>query len=322
MNTSVDYGGVLRRAWQITWRHKILWIFGILAGCSRSGSSGGSGNNNVRVNQQGGVDLPPEMQQFQQNIERFFNQDPSQWLPWVLGIGCVVLLIALALYFLGLIGEGGLIHGAAVADRTDAITFGEAWSVGVRKAIPLFLVRLLVGVPTAIVVAVLVGLGVLGTIGTAGLLALCFIPLICLFVPAGIVISIWEYFATYFIVLQDAGVVDSLRLSWGFLRQRWQPVLILGLINLVIGFVISLVLAAPFLLAVLPTVAIIIGNASQNVQPDFSAFLPALVCGGLYLPVLIVLSGVLTTWLTSGWTVLFNRLQAPAQPEVIAPVAA
>ena len=68
MNTSVDYGGVLRRAWQITWRHKILWIFGILAGCSRSGSSGGSGNNNVRVNQQGGVDLPPEMQQFTRGL--------------------------------------------------------------------------------------------------------------------------------------------------------------------------------------------------------------------------------------------------------------
>lgn len=322
MNTSVDYGGVLRRAWQITWKHKILWIFGILAGCSRGGSGGGSGNNNVSVNQRGGIDLPPEMQQFQQNIERFFNQDQSQWLPWVVGISCVVLLIVVALYFLGLIGEGGLIHGAAVADRTGAITFGEAWSVGTRKAIPLFLMRLLVGVPTAIVIGLLVLLGVLGTVGTAGLGVLCLIPLICLLVPAAIVVGIWEYFATYYIVLQNVGVVDSLRQSWGFLRQRWQPVLILGLINFVIAFVLGLVLAAPFLLAVLPTMAIIIGNAAQNVQPNFSAFLPALVCGGLYLPVLIVLSGVLTTWLTSGWTVLFNQLHAPAQAEVIAPPAA
>ncbi len=319
MNTSVDYGGVLRRAWQITWRHKVLWIFGILTGCSSGGGGNpGGSNSNVSVNERGGIDLPPEMERFAREVERFFSQDPSVWLPWVIGLGCVLFLIGVALYFLGLIGEGGLIHGAAAADRTDSITFGEAWSVGVRKAIPLFLLRLLIAVPFI----VLVGLLTVGVIGTAGLLVLCVVPLLCLLVPVGIVVGIWEYFARYFIVLQNAGVVDSLRLSWAFLRQRWQPVLILGLINIVVGFIIGLVLSAPFLLAVLPTVAIIIGNASQNIQPDWTAFLPMLVCGGLYLPVLIVLSGVLTTWLTSNWTVLFNRLHLPVQPEAIAPVAA
>jgi len=27
----MDYGNVLSRAWQIIWKHKVLWIFGILA---------------------------------------------------------------------------------------------------------------------------------------------------------------------------------------------------------------------------------------------------------------------------------------------------
>ena len=30
---SFDFGGVLTRAGQILWKYKILWIFGILAGC-------------------------------------------------------------------------------------------------------------------------------------------------------------------------------------------------------------------------------------------------------------------------------------------------
>ena len=35
-----NFGEVLTRAWQITWKYKVLWIFGILAGCSE-GSGGG-----------------------------------------------------------------------------------------------------------------------------------------------------------------------------------------------------------------------------------------------------------------------------------------
>lgn len=320
MNASIDYGSVLSRAWHITWRHKVLWIFGILAGCSNSGSSSGSGsNNNVSVNDRGGIELPPEVERYAREIERFFNQDPTVWLPWVLGIGCVALLIGLVFYVLGLIGESGLIHGAALADSTGNVTFGEAWAVGVQKIVPLFLLRLLIAVP----IIILVGLLVLLTVGTAGLFALCLIPLLCVLVPAGIVVSIWQYFAQYFIVLENAGVVDSLRRSWALLRQHWAPVLILGLITIVGSFIIGLVLALPFLLAVLPTIVILISSASQNVQPDWTAFLPTLICGGLYLPVLIVLSGVLTTFITSAWTILFKRLTGQAAvPVVVEPIPA
>ena len=37
----MDYGEVLSRAWRIIWKHKVLWIFGIMAGCT-SGSGGGN----------------------------------------------------------------------------------------------------------------------------------------------------------------------------------------------------------------------------------------------------------------------------------------
>ena len=37
-----NFGEVLTRAWQNIWKHKVLWIFGILASCAR-GSGGSSG---------------------------------------------------------------------------------------------------------------------------------------------------------------------------------------------------------------------------------------------------------------------------------------
>jgi len=43
----MDFGYVLKRAWGIIWKFKVLWIFGILAGCGQAASSSGS-NSGVR----------------------------------------------------------------------------------------------------------------------------------------------------------------------------------------------------------------------------------------------------------------------------------
>jgi len=38
----MDIGRILSRAWEILWKNKVLWIFGIFAGCAST--SGGPGN--------------------------------------------------------------------------------------------------------------------------------------------------------------------------------------------------------------------------------------------------------------------------------------
>ena len=39
----MDYAGVLKRAWEITWRWKVLWILGFLASLGSGGGGGGGG---------------------------------------------------------------------------------------------------------------------------------------------------------------------------------------------------------------------------------------------------------------------------------------
>ena len=41
----MDFGEVLTRAWQITWRYKGLWVLGLLAGCGTGGGGGGGGGS-------------------------------------------------------------------------------------------------------------------------------------------------------------------------------------------------------------------------------------------------------------------------------------
>ena len=61
----MDFGYVLKRAWQIIWKFKVLWIFGILASCGQAGSSGGS-NSGYRFSSQD-INIGPQ-------IEGFFNR--------------------------------------------------------------------------------------------------------------------------------------------------------------------------------------------------------------------------------------------------------
>ena len=55
----MNYSEILSRAWQIIWKHKVLWIFGILAGCANSGGGGGGGGNNNSVPTVRGKPLSP-----------------------------------------------------------------------------------------------------------------------------------------------------------------------------------------------------------------------------------------------------------------------
>ena len=120
-----NFGEVLTRAWQIVWKHKVLWIFGFFAGCGRGGGNGGGGA------QSGGGGTGPGTQPFPE-LERTFEQI-AQWIqdnPWIIAvvvlIGLVLLIISI---FLGTIGRIGLIRGTYQADTgAERLNFGELFS--------------------------------------------------------------------------------------------------------------------------------------------------------------------------------------------------
>ncbi|MCJ7660166.1 MAG: hypothetical protein MUO67_13560, partial [Anaerolineales bacterium] len=102
----MDYGEVLSRAWQIIWKHKVLWIFGILASCS-------SANNGSGLS---GSGSSWQANEIPYQIERTINMIPDWQIVMFIGM---IFLVALVLFilamFLGTIGRIGLIRGTAQA---------------------------------------------------------------------------------------------------------------------------------------------------------------------------------------------------------------
>jgi hypothetical protein len=84
-------------------------------------------------------------------------------------------------------------------------------------------------------------------------------------------------------------------------------ILYLG-VNLIVGFIIAL----PLALVISP---IIFGAAVGTDQALGGGLVTAAICFVLYLPVLIVLSGILRSYIESAWTLTYLRLTgAPGAP--------
>jgi len=306
---SLDFGAILTRAWKITWENKVLWIFGILAGL---GSGGGSPDTGSRFSNFGnGPDgQPPELPP---RVEEFFNRfEPGMVAAIIGGIICLAIIIFLVILALSIIGRGGLIGGVQIVEANGTVTFGEAWNAGLRHFWTLFLIGLLVGVGIIVLGLILLVPGAILSAATMGIGLLCFFPLLCVFIIVAIILNIVAYFAQIAAVLEGLSVMEALRRSWELLRGNIGPIIILGIILAVVGFIINFVTFLPIILIVVPAMIGMIGLANESQAVGTTSLAIAAACFCLYLPVLLVIGGILQTWVTSAWTLAYQQLTRPS----------
>ena len=301
-----NFGEVLTRAWQVIWKHKILWVFGILASCSQGGGGGGGGGGDGGGSG-AGPDLPPRVMQWFQwiadNLALFFV------------LFCaVILLIALVAIAIGVIGKIGLIRGTAQAEGgAESLILGQLFSESMPYFGRMFGLSLILTIPVLIVAMLAAALGFTAfmagggdprtALGFAGLapLALC---CLCLFVPVIIVLGMIFRQAERAVVLEDMGVMPALSNGWEVFRKNLGVIILMTIILGVIGVAVGFLFAIPIFIIVFPAaLAFAIGDAQNSTPLIFAA-----VCFCLYLPVLVLLQGVLTAYTESAWTLTYMRL--------------
>lgn len=299
----MDYSEVLSRAWQIIWKHKVLWIFGIFAGCA---SSGGGGGNSSNINFQ---------QEAPESWQRAFENIPSEvWIAVIIGVICLILILVIIGIFLGTIGKIGLVRGTQLADQDleARMPFGALFRGSLPYFWRVFLLNLLVGIVIFLVVAAGVVLAIFGTAITFGLGLICLLPLICLLIPVGIVIGVVIDQANIAIVTENLGILEGLQRGWEVVRTNPGPVAVIWLIlSLGVRFIGGLILGLPLLLFLMPLFIALFSGSEQAFGTGAIISGVMVVC---YLPFLIVLSGALNSYVQSGWTLTFLRLTRPPVP--------
>lgn len=294
----MDFGEVLSSAWKIIWKHKVLWIFGILASCGSA--NGGTGNLGNSVN----WTMPAPMEEFPSQLEQI-----PEWqiILAILVIIVVVLLITLLTIFLSTIGRIGMIRGTQRADAgEDRLIFGELLSGSMQYFWRVFWLYLLFGL--AIFFFFILFFLVFGVFAalTLGLAVLCLIPLLCILVPVIWFVGIILEQSAIAIVVENTGIMDGVRRGWDVVSTNLGPMIAMGLILVVgLGFIASFVIGLPFLFIMAP---VIVGAISGTEEFLGTGVVVAAVCFCLYLPVVILLSGMLRAYISSAWTLTYLRL--------------
>lgn len=298
-----NFGEILTRAWHITWKYKVLWIFGILAGCSQGGGSGGGGGNSGGQGYPEGpsdFQLPPEIQRLQPMLERAVDWAIENWWIFIV-LGLVIFLLILLSIFLGVIGRIGLIKGAYQAEQgAERLVFGELFSASLPYFWRVFGLSLLIGLAFLVILLPIVVLGIV----TGGVGFLCLLPLICLLIPVVWAVNLILEQANRAIVLEDRSMLEGFKRGWEILKANPGPLMVMSLILFGISLGVGIVLALPILIVVLPAVIAFAMNQGRSFMPLFIAI--GVIC--LYAPISWLLTGILNTFIHSAWTLTWMRL--------------
>jgi hypothetical protein len=327
MNITVNIGEILTKAWKIVWKFKVLWIFGIMAGCASGNrssfnngysSGGGGGGNN-------GGEIPEPFRQFASHPLEVIQSFIGQYLAIIAVVVLLLCVLWFVFYSIGIMGKTGLIKGASKADAgAEKLTFGELWTESVPYFWRMFGLSLLIGLPffiliLIVVVVFLVGVlnfvanggsdrgSVMGLLGALGI----FIPSICCLSIIQIIAGLIAEQARNLIVLEDKGVFEALRRGWDLFKHNFLTIILVAIILGVLGFIVGFIMIIPLALILVPVFAsVVVANFNSNTM------MVPLIIGGLcflaYLPVLLLLGGIEHSYIQSVWTLTYLRLTAPA----------
>ena len=311
----MDFGEILTKAWKIIWKFKILWVFGILASFGRGGGGGGGGSgargdsSNFNFDSNNFQNLPPEWQHGMDSSTQFMSS--IQW--WMIALFVLgTILLVLIVTVISIVGKNGLILGTKQADEgAQKLTFGELFSSAMKYFWRVFGFSLLTGLAMFVVIMVLMLPVIFLGVATQGAGMLCLIPLMCVIIPAFMVIGAVLEQGIIAIVVEDCGIIEGLKRGWKVVKSNfWNIVLmaiLLGIITGIVGFIISLPLILAFLPMILPAIQAVSKGAF-----DFAAFqTPLLISLGLcclIYPFILVANGILVAYEQSAWTLTYLRL--------------
>ncbi|MBT3190671.1 MAG: hypothetical protein HN736_18200 [Anaerolineae bacterium] len=311
----MDYGYALTRAWKITWKYKVLWIFGILAGCGSNGNNGGSSNANTSQDMDG---MPPELIEFSDKALTFLAQPAV-----IIGLIVFILLLIILTAFLSTIGRVGLISGIYRAEvGAESLSFGELFKDGTSRFWRFFGMNFLVSLPFIIVIVGLVGAGIFVAISAdnaniAEEFLVGFIPAICvifccLFLFALIFGMIVQQ-AQNAMIIEDRGISESLMRGWEVFKSNLGHLILIAIILFIISAVVGVIIALPILIVVVPGMIAFVLDGAQSMQPLIFMGL----CIVAYLPISLVANGILTTYVQAVWTLFYLQIteQTPEIPK-------
>ena len=303
----MDYGKILTRAWEITWRWKILWILGFLAALG-SGSGGGGSSSYSTSN----GDWP-----YGWGYTYHEPYIPAGVIAAIIGVACLAIIIGIAIWVVSVIARGGLIAGVQQVEDEGQTTFGSAWRAGARRFWTLFGISILAAIP--LIILAVVGIIVLivmfvgsgfafdssDAAGAMGIVTsiLCGGVFCCGMVIVAIILQQIRLYAERAAVLEDLGWIEAFVRGWNVLKANLGHTIVFWLIFLAVGFALMILVGIGVAVVVVPFAAI-----AANVDPGPWLIAPV-ACGGLIAIIVgSLISAIVETFTSATWTLAYREM--------------
>jgi len=299
----MDYFGIIKRAFQVTWKHKSLWLFGFLSALFQGGS---------RVNYQfDSQDIQPaKVRGLERIVENLFT-------PLVIVVLIIVILLAIVLSIVvSFLSQAALIGMVDDVEKRGHTSVNEGFSRGWSNWLSLFGINLSIWIPFSIfailLVILLIGPSVASFIFQQVVLGIVLViigilVLLALLIPTGIGLSLIEIIAQRSRVIQKRGIFESVGEGYNLIRSNLGTVFVFWLIMLLVGMAVGVVMIPVTLLLLAPVFALLFWNV-------FLALLLG-IPGGL---VITFLSGLVATFVSAAWTEFFLELTPLEVSDIVA----
>jgi hypothetical protein len=319
-----NFGEVLVRAWKIIWKHKVLWIFGILASC---GSGGGNSSGNSRSGN-GDFSENPFANDMMRDVIAFFER-AVEWIeenPWVIfAFVGVILVLWLLQIVLTNVGQIGLIRGAYHAEMgVEKIRFGELFTeslgyfwrmIGLWLVVWLPIILALVGIFVAFFFS-LEGELLTEEAEIFGALGLFFLAFCCCLIPFMFVLGLYYLQVERALVLENKGVFSSLARGWQVFRENVVGIFVMGVVLTIVNLITSIIIGIPALIIAMPLMISFLRGNIETWQP----FIVAGVFLCLYSPVAWVLNGIVMSYVQTVWTLIYTSVTKQPVEETNNPI--
>jgi len=328
----MHYGDILERSAQITWRNKILWVFGIVAAVfgGAASSTGGNGGSGLQF-----MVSPADISRLERNMPWIGGvPEPESVFPIVAAVVGFLILFALVMLVVSVIARytcyAALIGMVNDVEESQPITLRSGLEQGWRHFLRIFVIDLLLGlagfvVALPVITALVLSLGLviapavaLGSGGNASIVAAVLwgvitgiawlgVLVLCIVVLSGLFALLRE-FAFRASTLDNRGIFEALGDAWRLLYARFKESalmwLVLRLVNLAFGFVLFPLFVVGMAVALAgAAVAAAITGAWIGAA---IVGLPLLALGGL---VVTAITGIYQTFVSAAWTLAYRELR-------------
>ena len=315
----MDYFGILKRAWEITWRYKVLWVLGFFV-MSGSGGSAPSGTSSYQFDATEGFRGVPYARELQR---------VTDWIAanaaLLIVVAAFAALFSIVYFILGIAARGGLVHAANEAGEGRPVHLRDGWNVGFHHWGRIFMIGLVAMLPFLLVMAVLVGVFVAfaftafvsggasadvasgqygNLLAAGGTLLCCGLPLLVILLAVlGVILSIVMELAIRYGVLYDMTFGKALVQGW---RDIWakRGAVVMWLVMLLPAIAYGIVVGGILLGGLIPAVLVLRDGS----------VLPVAILVGVVMLVLAVPGSIYGTFVSASWTLFFRKMTGLEQP--------